>query len=473
MSLSHIKCQSFHALYVYAFVIYSQKGAAIALFFHFHRWAVEDAQRVIQELKEEIMLEKNTISSLDEQLQKTQQYNMKLVSEVDELLDAAKNNDATRASEDSLAQVESVWTKKLAAKDDEIKDLQAKIMHLEEKSSQMQTSASPPAGDPGDALVNGLQNMVKQLQQDVEELESDTIRLTEENNELHAKLESSISELNEKSKLIADLNASGSTSQPRAPDNLLKQLQQDVEELEADTIRLTEENSELKAKLESSNLELSEKNKLIADLKASGSASQPRAPDNLLRQLQQDVEELEADTIRLTEENSELRAKLESSSSEISEKSISIADLKASESAGEGRAQLLAKVVNLEGELSRLKEGTAQISAEKEEVEKSIQRLQAENQELQKSIERLEGSHPENFGRGKDRELANNKLFQQLAETVTGLEEELQESQEESRLSRYMELHIPCIISSYFVVKVYYNVPILYQNCGIISILKF
>jgi chromosome segregation ATPase len=459
---------------------------------------------------------------------------MKLVSEVDELLDAAKNNDATRASEDSLAQVESVWTKKLAAKDDEIKDLQAKIMHLEEKSSQMQTSASPPAGDPGDALVNGLQNMVKQLQQDVEELESDTIRLTEENNELHAKLESSISELNEKSKLIADLNASGSTSQPRAPDNLLKQLQQDVEELEADTIRLTEENSELraklessnlelseknkliadlkasgsasqprapdnllrqlqqdveeleadtirlteenselKAKLESSNLELSEKNKLIADLKASGSASQPRAPDNLLRQLQQDVEELEADTIRLTEENSELRAKLESSSSEISEKSISIADLKASESAGEGRAQLLAKVVNLEGELSRLKEGTAQISAEKEEVEKSIQRLQAENQELQKSIERLEGSHPENFGRGKDRELANNKLFQQLAETVTGLEEELQESQEESRLSRYMELHIPCIISSYFVVKVYYNVPILYQNCGIISILKF
>lgn len=409
---------------------------------------MEDAQRVIQELKEEITSEKNTISSLNEQLQKTQQYNLKLVSEIDELLDAAQNNDSTRPSGDFLAQVESDWTKKLSTKDDEIKELQAKIMHLEERSSQMQTSITSPAGDTSDALVNGLQNMVKQLQQDVEELEADTTRLTDENNELHAKLESSSSELNEKSKLIDDLKASSSTSQPRAPENLVKQLQQDVEELEADTIRLTEENSELLAKLESSNLELNEKNKLIADLKASGSTSQPRAPDNLLKQLQQDVEELEADTVRLTDENSELRAKLELSNLEISENSRLIVDLKAPGSAEEGLAQLLAKVVSLEGELSRLKEETAQILAEREAAQKSIQRLQAENQELQKSIERLEGGHPENFGRVKDREVANSKLFQQLAETVTGLEEELQDSQEESRLGRCMQLHIFCMLYS-------------------------
>lgn len=47
------------------------------------------------------MSEKTTISSLNEQLQRTQQYNMKLVTEVDELLDAAKGNDSSRLSEDS------------------------------------------------------------------------------------------------------------------------------------------------------------------------------------------------------------------------------------------------------------------------------------------------------------------------------------------------------------------------------------
>lgn len=93
-----------------------------------------------------------TISSLNEQLQKTQQYNIELVSEVDELLDAAKNNGARRPSEDSLAQVESDWTKKLAAKDVEIKDVLVKIMRLEERS-QIQLSPSPSAGDSSDALA--------------------------------------------------------------------------------------------------------------------------------------------------------------------------------------------------------------------------------------------------------------------------------------------------------------------------------
>lgn len=241
--------------------------------------------------------------------------------------------------------------------------------------------------------------------------------------------------------------------------NMVKQLQQDVEELEADTIRLTEENSELHAKLVAGSSELNEKNKLIADSKVSSSTFQPRAPDNLLKQLQKDVEELEADTNRLTDENSELRAKPELSSLEISEKSRLIADLKASESAEEGRAQLLAKVISLEGEAYSAEE-TAQSSADKEEAEKSIQSLQAENSELQKSIERLEGSHPESFGTDKDRELANNKLFQQFMETLTGLEEELQESQEESRLSRYMELPISCIIYPYLVLEVYFNILI-------------
>lgn len=330
------------------------------------------------------MSEKNTISSLNEQLQKTQEDNLKLVSEIDDLLVAAKGSDASRPSEESLALVESEWTKKLVAKDCEIKDLQARIMNLEERNSQR--SASPPAGDTGDTLVNGLQNMVKQLQQDVEELEADTIRLTDENSELHAKLELSSLELSEKSKLIGDLKASGSTSHPSAPDNLLKQLQQDVEELEIETNRLTDENSKLRAQLESSSLELSGNNRLTTEVKASES--------------------------------------------------------------GEEHAQLLGKVVSLEGELNQLKEDTTRILSAKEEAEKSIQRLQTENQELQKSIRSLENSRPESFGRVQEREVANNQLFQQLAETVTGLEEELQESQEESRLSRCMQLHFIFVFHS-------------------------
>lgn len=331
------------------------------------RGAVEDAHRIINELKEEIMLEKNTISNLNLQLQKTEQDNRKLVSEIDVLLDAAKSNHTSQVAEDSLAHVEKEWAKKLSVKDDEVKHLQAKILHLEERVSQVQTNVSPLAGGANDALVNGLQNMVKQLQQDVEELEADIIRLTEEKSELLAQLEST-----ERS---AVSKPSDVTPQIRASENLVKQLQKDVEELELDTVRLTEENLELLAKLKSNSSELNEKNRLIADLMDS-------------------------------------------------------------ESSKEGRTELLEKVASLEGELALLKEENAQILHEKEEAERTIQHLQTGKQELQKSIRNLEGSQPDRVDRSKDREVANNQLFQQLAETVAGLEEELRESQEETRLSR-------------------------------------
>lgn len=325
------------------------------------------------------MLEKNTISNLNLQLQKTEQDNRKLVSEIDVLLDAAKSNHTSQVAEDSLAHVEKEWAKKLSVKDDEVKHLQAKILHLEERVSQVQTNVSPLAGGANDALVNGLQNMVKQLQQDVEELEADIIRLTEEKSELLAQLEST-----ERS---AVSKPSDVTPQIRASENLVKQLQKDVEELELDTVRLTEENLELLAKLKSNSSELNEKNRLIADLMDS-------------------------------------------------------------ESSKEGRTELLEKVASLEGELALLKEENAQILHEKEEAERTIQHLQTGKQELQKSIRNLEGSQPDRVDRSKDREVANNQLFQQLAETVAGLEEELRESQEETRLSRYMQLLMCCAICS-------------------------
>ena len=64
-----------------------------------------------------------------------------------------------------------------------------------------------------------------------------------------------------------------------------------------------------------------------------------------------------------------------------------------------------------------------------------IHLLQVENEELKKTKTLLEGGERNNLG--KEREVANGQLLQQLADTVAGLERELQDSQEECRLSRY------------------------------------
>lgn len=156
-----------------------------------HRWSVEEAQRVIQELKEEIMLEKTTINNLNSQLNKTQKSNSELVSEIDDLLKAAKNVETVQpyVPDDLVKQVENEWSEKVAAKEGEIQKLHFEITRLEARNLQVQKNASVPAGDSSDVLVSGLQNMVRQLQQDVEELEADTIRLTDENTDLQAKLE--------------------------------------------------------------------------------------------------------------------------------------------------------------------------------------------------------------------------------------------------------------------------------------------
>ena len=157
----------------------------------FYRWSVEEAQRVIQELKEEIMLEKTTIKNLNSQLHKTQESNSALVSEIDDLLKAAKNAETLQpyVPDDLIKQVENEWSEKVAAKEGEIQKLHFEITRLEARNLQVQKNASVSAGDSSDVLVSGLQNMVRQLQQDVEELEADTIRLTDENTDLQAKLE--------------------------------------------------------------------------------------------------------------------------------------------------------------------------------------------------------------------------------------------------------------------------------------------
>ena len=106
----------------------------------------------------------------------------------------------------------------------------------------------------------------------------------------------------------------------------------------------------------------------------------------------------------------------------------------------EGRAQLLGRIASLEGEVSRLKQEIVQLLDERDETENLINRFQAEKQELEKTSRQLEPCHIDNFAKvnERDRDIAHGLLLQQLTETVAGLESELQESQEEYRLSRYM-----------------------------------
>lgn len=168
------------------------------------------------------MLEKTTITNLNVQLRKTQDANMELVSELDDLektfeqhrretdeVKGDRNLEAPQPSDlnDLIPPVEIEWAKKLAAKEEEIKELESKLTGLQTKSSPYQATAVIPTGDSSDAHVNGLQGMLKVLQQDVEELEADTNRLTDENSELQAKLEALNTELSEKNKLISELES--------------------------------------------------------------------------------------------------------------------------------------------------------------------------------------------------------------------------------------------------------------------------
>lgn len=59
---------------------------------------------------------------------------MKLVLEIDEFFDVVKSNDLLWFFEEFLVQVESDWIKKFVVKDDEIKDLQVRIIYLEERN---------------------------------------------------------------------------------------------------------------------------------------------------------------------------------------------------------------------------------------------------------------------------------------------------------------------------------------------------
>lgn len=183
---------------------------------------MEDAQRIIQELRQEITFDENTISNLNIQLQKTQESNMQLVTEIEDLERAL---DQHRQELDDLKATQNVFPSEnleydhLVTKEDseiktpagpvEIKDSCTAMTQTETQSPLLHLFA--PVDESTDMVVKGLQNMVKQLQQDVEELEAESIRLTDENNDLQIKLDSSKIEIIHKNKLVSDLKADHSS----------------------------------------------------------------------------------------------------------------------------------------------------------------------------------------------------------------------------------------------------------------------
>jgi regulator of replication initiation timing len=183
---------------------------------------VEDAQRIIQELRQEIMFDENTISNLNTQLQKTQESNMQLVTEIEDLeraleqyrqelddLKATKKVIPSENLESDHLDTEEDSESKTPCASVEIKDSCTAMTQTETQIPRVHSFA--PVEESTDMVVKGLQNMVKQLQQDVEELEAESIRLTDENIDLQTKLDCSKIEIIHKNKLVSDLKADHSS----------------------------------------------------------------------------------------------------------------------------------------------------------------------------------------------------------------------------------------------------------------------
>jgi chromosome segregation ATPase len=206
---------------------------------------VEEARRSVKELNEEIMFEKETTKNLNLQLRKMQDANMELVLEIEDLekaLEQQREENGIKKTHESpeasfhassgddntpVATVsERKWHERLAEKEDENKDLQAKIASLELLLSQRHPKVAFTPKETDDAFVQSLQGMVKVLQQDVEELEAESNGLTDEIRVLKSRLEISNQELSEKNARIIELETNATSPLPQTSGSTPAQLQQ-------------------------------------------------------------------------------------------------------------------------------------------------------------------------------------------------------------------------------------------------------
>jgi hypothetical protein len=104
--------------------------------------------------------------------------------------------------------------------------LQAKIASLELLLSQRHPKAAFTPKETDDAFVQSLQGMVKVLQQDVEELEAESNGLTDEIWVLKSRLEISNQELSEKNARIIELETNATSPLLQTSGSTPAQLQQ-------------------------------------------------------------------------------------------------------------------------------------------------------------------------------------------------------------------------------------------------------
>lgn len=152
----------------------------------------ENGKYTFQQLQEELEIEKESNSSMNFQLQKTQDSYKRVLSVVQELEERLKeqerqiehlsNFEASAAREENILDVKAEWMQKLSSKDEEIQKLEAQIYHFQiQKSSINVTEYS-------DESQEDLRKALEISRREMDELERDCKELTDENMELIFKL---------------------------------------------------------------------------------------------------------------------------------------------------------------------------------------------------------------------------------------------------------------------------------------------
>ncbi|CAM6024969.1 unnamed protein product [Sphagnum balticum] len=436
------------------------------------RFAMEEARRSVKELNEEIMFEKETTKNLNLQLRKMQDANMELVLEIEELEKALeqqqeengikKTHESPEASfqassGDDNTPVATVterkWHERLAEKEDENKDLQAKIASLELLLSQRHPKAAFTPKETDDAFVQSLQGMVKVLQQDVEELEAESNGLTDEirvlksrleisNQELKAALEAELADFEKVRLQMAD-HISELEMQLESTTGECELQQQEASVLKNQVVSLVSEKEKLQSMLEQ---EVQQHRDVLLKLESELGAALEELETYKSTQLhlEERVGQLTGEVTVHVEANEELQKRAIAMEESLQRTMEQVEQLTGDVSSHvEAKEGLQKGVVDLEESLQRALEQVEQLTGQVSYHLEAKQGLQKRTVELEASLQRAIGEVEQLTGEVSGQMEAKEALQKHIGELEENLEGAVQELEHlRGEVSHYEEANV-------------------------------
>ncbi|KAL2629772.1 hypothetical protein R1flu_014458 [Riccia fluitans] len=388
------------------------------------RWQVENAQRTIRELQEEVRYYKEENVNLNVQVRKMQDSNMEFVlaiKDIEDQLEQIKKENEDLAEEnerlqdsldhkqrdslDSLADLEQDWKQKLASVEEDRKSLESKLLALE--------NHQVPSSKPGDEQrIRSLEKMVERLTQDVEDLEKESKELADENVQLYTTLEQAKRE-HPKGESNSSLPSASEGAEVARLKRLVAELEDKVASVEdnqhklhtqdrhiPDTESVNKHNSQLEQSLSKASKALDDRQQEISALEDRCSRAEEERSiylekieglDDDMSRLKEEIRNImdskmtaESTISRLNREKEELEERLRGAATETGEAAEQIQEREAE------MAQMQRRNVSQAAKVKELEECLLELDAEKAALERNLRNL-AESESLSKSrIEELE-----------------------------------------------------------------------------------